>query len=152
MKYSLERTTIQHILQVLPEIIQENPNLIDDKFRISDIAAIINASLGLSLFYDNEFICAGGILPDYPGVGNIWMYWTPRLKRHVREAVKVAKEQIDLGMDKLGLHRLESMVEYNNKIHYRFNQFAGFELETERCRKKCPRGKDYHMFVKIKED
>jgi|SRR5882672_8545387 len=152
MKYKLEQATARHFLLMLPSVIMENPDLVDEYFSVSSLIQVIENSYAFTMVDEDGFpIAMSGVLPLVPGIGNFWFHWTNRIKDYKIALIKEFKKNIEIAHVRLNMHRLESYVQYGNKQHYKFNQVAGFDLECAIIRKGCSKGLDYHLFVKIWE-
>ncbi len=150
MKYRLEQSTAYHFLQMLPEVIKENPDLIDKDFSVSQLIQVIENSYAFTMIDENDIpIAMSGVLPLVPGIGNFWFHWGSRIYDYKIALVKEFKRNIEIAHERLKMHRLESYVQYGNKQHYKLNQVAGFKLECDKIEMGCSKGHDYHLFCKI---
>lgn len=150
LRFRTEQTTAQHILDSLADIVNENKDLINEYFSVSQMIEMALNSYSFVFYDDNdEVICIGGILPLVPHIGNFWFLWTHRLKKNVLGIVKQAKQEIEIARKRLDIHRLESYVMYGRKNHYKLNKAAGFKLECDKIEMGDSLGNNFHLFVKI---
>jgi hypothetical protein len=85
---------------------------------------------GISLFYNDNFVGAGGIHPVSQKVGMVWLFRTPYFSKYRMTAIKIIKKVIDEWINRGTYHRIQATVLMGDDVAERFIQFLGFHCET----------------------
>lgn len=100
---------------------------------------------------DGEPVCCAGIVPLWPGVGEVWIVASPRVGEHAVSFVRHAKRGLLLGSRGLGLRRVQAAVRRGYATGYRFAKALGFELEGN-MRAYGAQGEDFVRMAYFPED
>jgi hypothetical protein len=98
---------------------------------------------------ESEIIMCGGVLPTVEGCCDLWMLFSDKKPQGKLSVYRYLKEQLNkLQTD--GYHRIQTLVDINNKKAVRFIESMGFQ--NEGVMRKCYRKKDYFRYAFISEE
>ena len=93
---------------------------------------------------DGRILGCGGIRVLWPGCGEAWGIYSDEIGKYAKEARDYAIHYLSELAKALNLHRLQCIVDADNKINVRFARSIGFEVEALMHRYQ-PNGHDCYM-------
>lgn len=105
-----------------------------------------------SLWCDEMYICSGGAVLPWKGVGDGWMIMGKEpLENHGKALLKNGRLVLKILHDHFGVERAQCAVQVEQDKWIRFSEALGFKTEGLMS-KYGPDGKDYLMMARVEWD
>lgn len=100
---------------------------------------------GITLLIDGEIAAILGVVPLWPGVGEVTMIPSSVFYQNLKTCVKFTRNTIALAAETFNMHRIQATTLTSNPKHGRFMEAMGFTHEG-RLRGYGPNGEDFEMY------
>jgi len=105
-------------------------------------------ALSWTMVEDGQPIAAWGMQPHWDGVATVWSVFSDRaLTRYRTTVAKNVKRRLEEQIEKLGLHRVQSMIFAGDAVSIRFIEWLGFHCEG--CFERYIKNMDMMMFARL---
>ena len=108
---------------------------------------ILENSTAFSMIEDGVVLGSGGILPQWPGVGQWWLMVGSGARRRPRALLRVCNDILERTRVKGRFHRFQVYVDPAEPRHIRFVEALGFTFEG-RLVKHTVDGKDHLLYAR----
>lgn len=134
--------TIEHRKEELDELTGTDidPHSLNEAYMSGD---------AFTLLYDGKILCCGGVIPIWPGLGEVWWRASVHMHEHGRKVIEVTKGRLD--MYKMKFRRVQTNVISDWKEAIRFIGAMGFHLESV-MPKYGPNGESQSRYVILVEE
>jgi hypothetical protein len=122
---------------------------IADKNYIDTMKQHEHDATALTVFYDGEIFCCGGVMLIWEGVAEIWTVISPLVHKHPLAFHKFMVEWMDIFFRKYDLVRMQATVDAECTDHVRWIESLGFINETPNGMKKFHAGRDFYLYAKV---
>lgn len=104
--------------------------------------------LGRTMLEDGEPIAAWGMQPHWDGVASVWSEFSEHaLAEYPLAVAKNVKRHLNEHIQKLGLHRVQSMIFDKDDVSKHWIEWLGFSPEG--CLRQYVKGHDVWMYARL---
>ncbi len=112
-----------------------------------DLAVELESIGGLAALDNGKTLAVAGVLPDWRACGTAWAWLGRGWRKHARAITSAACIHLDMSP----LRRVETAVRCDFEPGHRWAERLGFTLETPCARSWGADGRDYSIYVRVRE-
>jgi hypothetical protein len=120
---------LEHREDLGPPQVSRMSTLIEEAAEHELIAPHLEMQARTAFVAGDGAVAAWGIFPMWDGVGSLWVWFTPKTSRYIRQIIKKGNAELELAHEILDYKRVQVEIETSLGSTRKFAELLGFEYE-----------------------